>query len=123
MALSDTQQRISLAIKAKRRKGRLGLRAAASECGIDASTLSRLDPDELANRMEVKVIIPQDIPNFPREKAEQLLLRDPDSWSAGTLVAGRLHIVVMNPTHRQTRQRASLMEELCHISLGHKPSQ
>src|SRR5436190_17436280 len=43
VALSDTQKRISLAIKAKRRKVRLGVRAAAKECGIDASTLSRLE--------------------------------------------------------------------------------
>ena len=89
----------------------------------ELAPFERLDPFQLAERMGVKVIVPQDIPNLPRETVEQLLLRDSDSWSAGTLpVAENVHIVVMNPTHKETRQRASLMEELSHISLRHKPS-
>jgi transcriptional regulator with XRE-family HTH domain len=87
-------------------------------------TFGRLDPFELAKKMDVRVILPQQIANFPKEKAEQLLLRDPDAWSAGTLrLEGKMHLVVMNPTHKETRQRASLMEELSHILLDHKPSQ
>jgi len=43
VALSEIKNRISLVIKAKRRQKRLGVRAAAKECGIDPSTLSRLE--------------------------------------------------------------------------------
>ena len=43
VALHDVKRRISLAIKAQRRERNLGLRAAAKGCGVDASTLSRLE--------------------------------------------------------------------------------
>lgn len=42
--LSDTVlARISALLKAKRREGGIGLRAAAHECGVSPSTLSRLE--------------------------------------------------------------------------------
>lgn len=43
MSLAIVQNRISLAIKTKRRQKGLGVRTAAKECGINASTLSRLE--------------------------------------------------------------------------------
>ncbi len=43
MSLQTIQKRISLAIKAKKREEELGVRGAAKECGVDASTLSRLE--------------------------------------------------------------------------------
>ena len=43
MSLSSVQKRISLAIKSKKREEELGVRGAAKECGVDASTLSRLE--------------------------------------------------------------------------------
>ena len=43
MSLRATLARISALIKAKRRERELGLRAAADECGVSASTLSRLE--------------------------------------------------------------------------------
>jgi Zn-dependent peptidase ImmA (M78 family) len=44
-------------------------------------------------------------------------------WDAGTVpLAGGAHVVVMNPTRGLERQRATLMEELAHIYLEHKPA-
>ena len=43
MSLKSVQDRISLAIKAKKREEELGVRKAAKECGVDPSTLSRLE--------------------------------------------------------------------------------
>ena len=43
MSLSSIQKSISLAIKTKMREGELGVRTAAKECGLDASTISRLE--------------------------------------------------------------------------------
>jgi transcriptional regulator with XRE-family HTH domain len=43
MSLQTVKNRISLAIKAKKREDELGVRSAAKECGVDASTLSRLE--------------------------------------------------------------------------------
>ncbi|MBK6748585.1 MAG: ImmA/IrrE family metallo-endopeptidase [Acidobacteria bacterium] len=31
-------------------------------------------------------------------------------------------LIILNPTHGKTRQRATLMEEICHVFLGHQPS-
>ena len=35
---------------------------------------------------------------------------------------GQKAVVILNPTHADTRKRASLMEEIAHVYLGHKPS-
>jgi transcriptional regulator with XRE-family HTH domain len=43
VSLQPIKNRISLAIKTKKREEELGVRGAAKECGIDASTLSRLE--------------------------------------------------------------------------------
>jgi hypothetical protein len=86
------------------------------------STFGRLEPLELAKRMSVDVIDPSCIPGLSEEILEQLFT-DSRAWSAGTLQLpnGRA-IVVMNPTHLETRKRASLMEELVHIERKHKPT-
>ncbi|WP_449420517.1 helix-turn-helix domain-containing protein [Phormidium nigroviride] len=67
MTYESALARISALVKAKRREKKLGLRAAASECGLSPSTLSRLErgassslPDadtlaKLANWLEVSV--------------------------------------------------------------------
>jgi IrrE N-terminal-like domain len=89
-------------------------------CGV--STFGRLEPLELAKKMLVEVIDPSGIINLSQEILDQLF-NDSKAWSAGTLILpnGKA-IVVMNPTHLDTRRRASLMEELVHIKLKHKPT-
>ena len=86
------------------------------------STFGRLDPFDLAKKMSVEVIDPLKIKQLASEILDQLF-SDSKSWSAGTLPLpdGNM-IVVMNPTHKETRQRASLMEELVHIKLKHEPT-
>lgn len=90
-------------------------------CGL--STFARLEPLDLANRMLVTVIDPSKIPNLAKHALNQLT-EDSTAWSAGTLhLPNGRSIVVMNAAHEKTRQRASLMEELVHIHLKHKPTQ
>jgi hypothetical protein len=89
-------------------------------CGVP--TFGRLEPLELAKRMSIKVIDPSHVSDLPKEVLNQLAA-DSTAWSAGTLMlpdGGA--IVVMNPTHLETRKRASLMEELVHINRKHKPT-
>lgn len=83
-----------------------------------------LDPYGLAPRMGVRVLSPSDIPGMDRSDLHHLLVEDSDGWSAGgiRLANGRV-AVVLNPTHPETRKRATLMEELAHVHLRHKPSQ
>src|SRR5690606_31147 len=48
-----------------------------------------------------------------------------DLWSGGAaslpLPDGR-RLIILNPTHGRNRHNATLMEEICHVFLGHKPS-
>lgn len=72
----------------------------------------------------MKVLMLDESSGVPSHICERLLIRDSRSWSAGTLHlpdGGKL--VVMNPTHEIQRQRASLMEEIAHVHLGHRPTQ
>ena len=89
----------------------------------DLAPFARLDPFNLAQRMEVHVIKPDDIVGVADDALEQILVLDCDSWDAGTihLPDGR-HVVVMNPKRGRERQHASLMEELSHIHLEHAPT-
>lgn len=45
----------------------------------------------------------------------------PNKWSGFTVPVNGLNLIVLNSTHASTRQHATLMEELFHIRLGHKP--
>jgi Zn-dependent peptidase ImmA (M78 family) len=74
--------------------------------------------------MEMKVVMLDESSGVPSEVCDRLLRCDSRAWSAGTLHlpdGGKL--VVMNPTHEVQRQRASLMEEIAHIHLRHRPTQ
>lgn len=59
------------------------------------------------------------------ETKEHLLGSGNNKWSGGAcsqpLPDGR-KLIILNPTHGKNRQNATLMEEICHVFLGHKPS-
>lgn len=91
---------------------------------LGLNELDILDPYELAKKMEFIELLPLDaIQNIPPEFMEQLSERDSKGWSAGSLALpdGRV-AVIMNPKHPKTRARATLMEEIAHIHLAHRPS-
>lgn len=96
-------------------------KALRDKCAVPP--FGRLDPFELAKKMEMDVLlIHRNLP-VPAEILEQLLDRDSSSWSGGTLHLpdGKI-LVVMNSTHDIRRQRATLMEEIAHVHLKHTPS-
>jgi len=86
----------------------------------------RLNPFELADYAKLLVASFEQIEPFLSEETKAHLLGDgSDKWSGGAcsqaLQNGR-KLIVLNPTHNQNRQNATLMEEICHVFLGHKPS-
>lgn len=86
----------------------------------------RLNPFELAYYAKLLVVTFEQIELFlTPETREHLLSGGRDKWSGGacsqTLPDGR-KLIVLNPTHGENRQNATLMEEVCHVFLGHKPS-
>lgn len=86
----------------------------------------RLNPFDLAQFAKLLVATFDQIEPFLSEETRQHLLNSGrDKWSGGacsqTLWDGR-KLIVLNPTHNKNRQNATLMEEICHVFLGHKPS-
>jgi IrrE N-terminal-like domain len=80
-----------------------------------------IDPYELARQLNVIVVTLDDLNGVSEEARQQLLKTDVNGWSGGAtpvLVDGT-RIVVLNPAHSLRRRAATLMEELCHIMLGH----
>ncbi|MCD9189378.1 MAG: ImmA/IrrE family metallo-endopeptidase [Pyrinomonadaceae bacterium] len=86
----------------------------------------RLNPFELAQYAKLLVAPFEKIEPFLSEETKQQLLKDGrDAWSGGacsqTLPDGS-KLIILNPTHGENRQNATLMEEICHVFMGHKPS-
>ncbi|HQZ97913.1 MAG TPA: ImmA/IrrE family metallo-endopeptidase [Pyrinomonadaceae bacterium] len=85
-----------------------------------------LDPFALARFANLIVASFDQIePLLTEETKAHLIGTGKDSWSGGaashTLPDGS-KLIILNPTHPKTRQNATLMEEVCHVFLGHKPS-
>lgn len=88
----------------------------------------RLDPFALAIQLKLTVIADaqqwrEHLPLDART-AEQLFLKDSGGWSGGVTPDREdgTRVVLLNPTHSPQRQAATLMEEICHVLLGHEPS-
>jgi hypothetical protein len=86
----------------------------------------RLDPFELARFAKLFVASFEDVEQFLSEEAKAHLTgKGKDKWSGGAashkLPDGR-KLIILNPTHSRNRHNATLMEEISHVFLGHKPS-
>lgn len=81
-----------------------------------------LDPHLLAKEMRVIVRYIHEIPNLAPGTLEQLTITDPDVWSAVTVCHNGRYLVVLNSVHPKTREANTLMHELAHLIIGHKPS-
>lgn len=86
----------------------------------------RLDPFKLASYAKLFVASFDQIEPFLTEETKDHLTGDgKNAWSGGaashTLPDGR-RLIILNPAHGKNRQNATLMEEICHVFLGHKPS-
>ena len=85
-----------------------------------------LDPFRLAKYANLVIASFDELTELLSKKTvEQLLVKGKDNWSGGAasipLPDGR-KLIILNPTHGRNRQRATLMEEVSHVFLGHKPS-
>jgi hypothetical protein len=84
-----------------------------------------LDPFELARFAKLLVVDIDRIKGLTRKSRQHLLGTASEEWSGGAcsrpLPDGR-KIVILNPNHGPTRTNATLMEEICHVFLGHQPN-
>ncbi|HEX8399424.1 MAG TPA: ImmA/IrrE family metallo-endopeptidase [Pyrinomonadaceae bacterium] len=100
----------------------LGLRDFAGLKKLDEP----LNPFDLARFAKLEVVQFDAIKDLlSPETLEHLLGAGSNKWSGGAsgipLPNGR-KLIILNPTHSPARHQATLMEEICHVFLGHKPS-
>jgi len=82
-----------------------------------------LDPFALAHFAKLMVIDFEHIQGLSQETREHLLGAGADAWSGGTCsrpLPNGWRVVILNPKHGAQRNNATLMEEVCHVFLGHK---
>lgn len=78
-----------------------------------------LDPRILAEHLDVRVLMPEEVLGLSAESLMQLTVTDRDSWSAVTISQRGVRLVILNSGHPETRQANSLAHELAHIILNH----
>ncbi len=84
-----------------------------------------LNPFELAYYARIFVIDVNNVEGLSEEAKQQLLDKGSNDWSGGTAstnLPNGWRLVILNPTHGAQRMNATLMEEICHVFLGHKPN-
>ncbi len=85
-----------------------------------------LDPFNLAQYAGLMIVDFKMIEGLSQSAREHLLGKGANDWSGGTftrpLPNGR-QLVILNPNHPKSRHQATLMEEVCHVFLGHKANQ
>ncbi len=82
-----------------------------------------LDPFALAHYAKLLVVDFDQIEGLSDEAREHLLGVGTNAWSGGTCsrpLPNGWRVVILNPRHGRARNNATLMEEVCHVFLGHK---
>lgn len=82
-----------------------------------------LDPFALAEFARLLVVDFDQIKELSAESREHLLGDGMNDWSGGACsrpLPNGWRIVILNPAHGIQRNRATLMEEISHVFLGHK---
>ena len=98
----------------------LGLRDFAGLTGDEP-----LDPFALAEFARLLVVDFDSIEGLSAESRAHLLGEAADEWSGGACsrpLPNGWRLVILNPAHGKQRNRATLMEEIAHVFLGHAPN-
>ena len=82
-----------------------------------------LNPFDLARFANLLVVDFDKLRDLTQQTRDHLLGAAAEEWSGGAtsraLPDGR-KVVILNPTHGRARTNATLMEEICHVFLGHQ---
>jgi hypothetical protein len=84
-----------------------------------------LDPFALARFARLLVVDFDRIQGLSPESRAHLLGNAADEWSGGACsqpLPNGWRLVILNPAHGPSRNRATLMEEVAHVFLGHQPN-
>ena len=84
-----------------------------------------LDPFALAKFAKLMVVDFDAVKELSAESRAHLLGAAAEDWSGGACsqpLPNGWRVVILNPLHGSQRNRATLMEEVAHVFLGHKPN-
>lgn len=84
-----------------------------------------LDPFALAEFAKLLVVDFDSIQDLSSESRDRLLGEGANEWSGGACsrpLPDGWRLVILNPAHGKQRNRATLMEEVAHVFLGHTPN-
>ena len=83
-----------------------------------------LNPWKLAPYVKLRVMNLNQIEGLSAESRKLLVGDSGKSWSGGASrpLPDGSRLVFLNPNHTRERQAATLMEEICHVILGHSPT-
>jgi hypothetical protein len=107
------------------KRKRFELRALALRDFAGVQPDEALDPFALAEFARLLVVDFDQIKDLSDESREQLLGDGMNDWSGGACsrpLPNGWRIVILNPAHGVQRNRATLMEEISHVFLGHTPN-
>lgn len=82
----------------------------------------RLPAQSLADHLEIEVWKVGDVPDLPGDTHRHLTETDPDCWSAVTVREGGTDVIVINSAHSEKRREQSVLHELSHVVLRHRPA-
>jgi hypothetical protein len=114
LVLPPTEKRKQFELRA------LGLRDFAGVTGDQP-----LDPFALAEFARLLVVDFDSIEGLSAESRAHLIGDAADEWSGGACsrpLPDGWKLVILNPAHGKQRNRATLMEEVAHVFLGHAPN-
>lgn len=74
----------------------------------------------LADKLEIKLLTPQDIPGIDDDLLDKLLIDGKDLWSAAIYRREEKQYIIHNPTHSPFRQESDLMHEIAHAICNHE---
>jgi len=82
-----------------------------------------LNPFELAHFANLIVVRFDQVEGLSESTRQHLLGSASEKWSGGACsLPNGMKLVIINPTHGPSRTHATLMEEICHVFLGHQPN-
>jgi hypothetical protein len=98
--------------------------ALRKKAGLRAA--EKLNPWALAPKIGLTVVNGWEAASWSNESdRHQLIVKDKYGWSGGVFprpLPDGSFLCILNPTHSARRNKITLMEEIAHAHLGHKPS-
>ena len=86
-------------------------------------TDSPLNPFHLARFANLIVLSFAEVQGLSQTARDHLLGAAVEEWSGGACsLPNGMKLVILNPKHGRARTNATLMEEICHVFLGHTPN-